>query len=180
MEIDKTYTGSSEEEIWRQINADINDDILELHAIIMQGKVEVYLDIDIDLGGGFEGGYATTSYRAPISNHDFRFAIHEEHFIDDIGKFLGIQDGKTGYPDIDSHLMIKSNDKEKIKTLFADHEVRRVFLQLTDFDFGIQVHAAEDSDEKIPFLELNIEDGITDKGLLRELYHVFVEVLKLI
>lgn len=180
MEIDKTYTGSSEEEVWQQLNADISDDTLELHAIILQGNLEVYLDIDIDLGGGFEGGYATTSYRAPITNHDFRFAIHEEHFIDDIGKFLGIQDGKTGYPDIDKHLMIKSNDTEKIKTLFADHEVRRVFLELKDFDFGIRMHTGEDSPEEFPFLEMNIEDGITDTGLLRELYHVFVEVLKLI
>ncbi|EHQ30313.1 hypothetical protein [Mucilaginibacter paludis] len=177
MEIDKAYIGTTEDEIWQQIATDINDDTLEYRAMIEQDDKHVMLDIDIDLGGGFEGGYATTSYSAPVANHNFKFAVHEEHFTDEIGKFFGMQDVEIGYPELDHHLVIKTNDEEKVKTLFVDPKVREVFTSLTDFDFGIHLHDIEDSDEKQAFLELNIEDGITDIPTLKELYHVFYTVL---
>jgi len=180
MDIDKTYTGTTENEVWSQIVNDINEDTLEYHAIIQQGTVDIYLDIDIDLGGGFEGGYATTSLRAFVNGTAFKFAIHEEHFTDEIGKFFGMEDIKIGYPDLDKHLIIKTNDAEKVKTLFADDDVRRVFTELENFDLGIRLHDIEDTDEKQAFLELNIEDGITDTIALRQLYHAFYEVLKAI
>jgi hypothetical protein len=177
MEFDKIYTGTTENEIWKQLDADIDEDVLEYHALIEQNGQKISLDIDIDLGGGFEGGYATTGYSAPIANHNFRFAIHEEHFTDEIGKFFGMQDIKIGYPDLDHHLIIKTNDDAKIRTLFADAKVRSAFTSLTDFDFGIRLHSIEGGSKKQPFLELNIEDGITDTAFLRELYHAFYMVL---
>lgn len=177
MEIDKTYTGTTEEQIWKQIATDINDDVLEYHAIIQQGPVEIYLDIDIDMGGGFEGGYATTSYRAPLTGTAFQFAIHEEHFTDEIGKFFNMQDVTIGYPELDEHLIVKTNDEAKVKTLFNDEATRKTFTELENFDLGITLHSLEDSDEKQAFLELNIEDGITDIATLRQLYHAFYTVL---
>lgn len=180
METDKTYIGTTEDEIWQQIAADINDDTLEYRALIQQNDKQITLDIDIDLGGGFEGGYATTSYSAPLAGHHFKFAVHEEHFTDEIGKFFGMQDIEIGYPELDHHLVIKTNDEAKVKTLFADPKVREVFTSLTDFDFGIHLHDIEHSNEKQAFLELNIEDGITDIATLKELYHVFYMVLQAI
>ncbi|MEO6521276.1 MAG: hypothetical protein ABIN91_06360 [Mucilaginibacter sp.] len=177
METDKTYTGATEEQIWKQIAADINDDILEYHAIIQQGQAQVYLDIDIDLGGGFEGGYATTTYRAPLNSTNFQFAIHEEHFTDEIGKFFNMQDVTIGYPELDEHLIVKTNDVEKVKTLFTDEQTRKTLTELENFDLGIRLHSVEGSDKKEAFLELNIEDGITDIDTLRELYHAFYMVL---
>lgn len=177
MDVDKTYTGTTEEQIWSQIATDIDEDILEYHAVIKQGYVNIYLDIDIDLGGGFEGGYATTNYRAPLNITSFEFAIHEEHFTDEIGKFFHMQDVEIGYPDLDDHLIIKTNNVEKVKTLFTDEQTRQTFTTLENFDFGIRLHNIEDSDEKQAFLELNIEDGITDIATLRNLYHAFYTVL---
>lgn len=179
MDIDKTYIGTSESQIWEQIANDINDGTLEYHAIIKQNDDDIYLDIEIDLGGGFEGGYATTSYRAPIVNAtNFKFAVHEEHFTDEIGKFFGMQDVETGYPDLDDHLIIKTNNDDKVRSLFADDDVRRIFVTLENFDLGIHRHDVEGTDEKQAFLELNIEDGITDIATLRQLYHAFYVVLK--
>lgn len=178
-DIDKTYIGTTEDQIWQQISADINDDTLEYHAVIQQADAEIYLDIDIDLGGGFEGGYETTSLRAPVTdNLSFQFAVHEDHFTDDIGKFFGLQDVKIGYPDLDKHLVIKTNDQEKVKTLFADELTRKVFTQLSNFDFGIRLHTDDDTKQKQAFLELNIEEGIIDTTVLRNLYHAFYMVLK--
>ncbi len=178
MDIDKTYKAATEAELWKQVSADINEDVLEYHALLEQGGQNIVLDIDIDLGGGFEGGYATTSYSTQINNHNFRFAIHDEHFTDEIGKFFGMQDVKTGYDELDHHLVIKTNDEEKVKTLFADASVRKTLSELTNFDLGIRQHQIEDSDKKQSFLELNIEDGITDTAFLSELYHAFYVVLE--
>lgn len=177
MELDKTYRANTEEEVWQQLAADINEDTFEYHALILQDKKKVTLDIDIDLGGGFEGGYATTSFSAPLTNDNFRFAAHEEHFTDEIGKFFGMQDVKIGFPELDDHLIIKTNDEAKVKTLFSDPVVIPVFTTLTDFDFGIRLHSVEDSDKKRAFLELNIEEGINEVDSLRELYHAFCAVL---
>ena len=91
--------GSGEDEIWQQINDQFlqNSDPLEYTAIIEQENRKVILDIDIDLGGGFESGYETTSLTAPLHHTtDFKFAIHEEHFTDEIGKFFGMQDVVIG------------------------------------------------------------------------------------
>ncbi|MDR6942512.1 hypothetical protein [Mucilaginibacter pocheonensis] len=177
MEPDKICTGNTEDEVWQQLAADINADIWEYQALIKQGAREIKLDIDIDLGGGFEGGYATTCFSSPLTDPNFRFAAHEQDFIDEIGKFFGMQDVKIGFKQLDDRLIIKTNDTDKVKALFADPSVIEVFTVLTDFDFGIRLHNVEGSDQKQAFLELNIKDGITDVEILRELYHAFCVVL---
>jgi hypothetical protein len=125
----------NEDEIWQQITSDFREgDLLEYRAIIQQQNTRVLLDIDIDLGGGFEGGYESTMLRSPLKpNNNFRFAIHEEGFIDEVGKFFGMQDVVIGYPEFDKKVLIKANDEAKVKPLFADTSVREVFQSLDDF-----------------------------------------------
>jgi len=180
MEKQKLFTGKTEGEIWKQIDADLGDDqdIYDYNAIIEQDGKRTELVIEIDLGGGFEGGYANTAFTAQIADaRNFRFAVHEDDFIDDIGKFLGMQDVKVGYAELDHHLVIKTNDEKKVKELFIDNEVRAVFEKLSDFDFGIRMHQIEGHEHKGAFLELNIDDGITEPDKLRKLYHTFYSVL---
>lgn len=178
METQKIIAGQTEAEVWQQIEADLNKDeeIYDYNVIIEQGDKKTGLVIDIDLGGGFEGGYANTSFSAEIADaKGFRFAVHQDGFIDDIGKFLGMQDVEVGYTELDKHLIIKTNDEAKVKAVFTDAAVRQVFEKLDDFDFGIRKHTVDD--HKHAFLELNIEDGITDPLQLRVLYHAFYSVL---
>lgn len=177
----KIISGNTEQDVWSVIEEDLSNtnDVLNYDAVIRQGDKEVQLYIDIDLGGGFEGGSEFTQLLAPLpAGTDFRFAIHEEHFVDEIGKFFGMQDIATGYPDLDKHVIIKANNEETVKRLFADEDVRNVVLQLTEFDFGIHSHTIEDTDEKVPCLELNIDEGITDQAALRRIYHAFYAVLQ--
>ena len=59
----------------------------------MHGNRKIVLEIDIDLGGGFESGYETTVFSADLHTAPaFRFAIHEQHFTDEIGKFFGVEE----------------------------------------------------------------------------------------
>ncbi len=180
MESFKTFTGNTADEIWQQLTVDINSnaEVFEYYALINQANHKIKLAIDIDLGGGFEGGMATTTFIAALpDHHDFRFALHEDDFIDDIGKFFGMQDVEIGYPEFDRRLVIKTNDETRTKSLFEDSKVRAVFERMENFDFGIRHHTANDSDIEQYFLELNIEDGITDPGELRLIYDAFFTVL---
>lgn len=183
MEEVKHITGNSEEEVWAQINHDLaaNPDTLEYRVLIHQQTREILLDIDIDLGGGFEGGYATTIFSTSLRNRDgFRFALHEEGFFDDLGKFFGMQDVQVGYPDFDKRLVIKTNDEARVRTVFTSAEVREALLSLKDFTFEIVLPDSSDSSSDDSVLELIIEEGITDPVKLRQLYHAFFGVLTLI
>jgi len=180
METQKIFKGKTEAEVWKQVDADLNrdDDVYDYNAIIEQDGKKVDLTIEIDLGGGFEGGYENTTFSAQIANpKGFKFAVHRDGFIDDIGKFLGMQDVEVGYAELDKHLIIKTNDEVKVKALFGHKNVREVFDKLNDFDFGIHMHTVEHSDHKQAFLELNIEEGVTESVELRKLYSAFYSVL---
>lgn len=172
--------GASEDEIWQQINTQFlqNPEPLGYTAVIEQGGYKIVLDIDIDLGGGFESGYETTSLTCQLPTATpFRFAIHEEHFTDEIGKFFGMQDVVLGYDEFDKKLIIKTNDPDKLRQVFSHESVRSVILQLENFVLGITTHHVADSGNKEPFLELTIERGITEVALLRQVYHAYFSVL---
>ncbi|MDQ6812157.1 MAG: hypothetical protein M3040_00225 [Bacteroidota bacterium] len=172
--------GGTEEEIWQQIEEQFiqNPAPLEYTAVIEQEGHRIILNIDIDLGGGFESGYETTSITAPLqSPTDFRFAIHEEHFTDEIGKFFGMQDVIIGYEKFDKKLVVKTNDELKVRGLFSDESVRAVFQVLENFSLGITTHHTSDSTQKDPYLECNIETGITDVNKLHLIYKAFYTVL---
>lgn len=175
----KIIKGTDEDAVWQQLNLDLkNNDLLRYNAAIEQGGKRLFLDIDIDLGGGFESGYATTTLTAPVrTTNGFKFAIHQQHFIDDIGKFFGMQDVVIGYPEFDERFIIKTNDEAKVKALFADTTVRKVLASLPDFTFEIQ----HDESVEVPSqLQLFIEDAITEPASLRCVYHAFYEVLVIV
>ena len=55
------------------------------------------LDIEIDLGGGFEGG-SQTQRRPPSAQPYFLFSLHEQDWLHEIGKLLGLTDVQLGDP----------------------------------------------------------------------------------
>ncbi|WP_345950895.1 MULTISPECIES: hypothetical protein [unclassified Mucilaginibacter] len=181
MEDQRVITGSTEQEVFAAIEADLTsteEEILSYDALINHGSRQIELYIDIDLGGGFEGGSETTQLSAPLSiTPEFKFAVHDEDFLDSIGSFFGLDSVKTGYPDLDEHVIIKTNHEPKVRELFADPEVRQVLSTLEDFDLGIHHRALEETGYEQPFLELNINQGLIDPAELRLVYHAFYTIL---
>lgn len=178
MKQENIISGRTEEEVWREINAQFlsNPDPLEYTAIIVQENRKIVLDIDIDLGGGFESGYETTALTAELHTAPaFRFSIHDQQFTDEIGKLFGMEDVQIGFSEFDKKLIVKTNDKLRIRELFSDELVRKPFQSLNNFKFGITDY--DDGDRNFPRLELRIESGITNPKELREIYHGFFSVL---
>ncbi|RYG00518.1 MAG: hypothetical protein EOO07_35360, partial [Chitinophagaceae bacterium] len=96
METQKTVSGTTEEDIWKMIAVDLTPDVFNYDVQINLNDHPVDLLIDIDLGGGFEGGYTLTQFKAAVLvASDFKFAVHDENFIDNIGKFFGMEDVET-------------------------------------------------------------------------------------
>lgn len=179
MEQENIIAGRNEEEVWQQINAQFlaNPDPLEYMGVIVQGNRKIVLAIDIDLGGGFESGYESTTITAELlTAPTFRFAIHEQHFTDEIGKFFGMEDVEIGFNEFDKKLIVKTTDKLRIREIFSDESVRKCFESLKDFTFGI-TSKNDVSSGNTTFLELMIESGITNPKQLRELYRAFFSVL---
>ena len=183
MEQENIISGRTEEEVWQHINAQFltNPDPLEYRAVIVQEQRKIVLEIDIDLGGGFESGYETTTLTAELhTTPAFQFAIHDQGFTDEIGKFFGMEDVEIGFTEFDKKLIVKTNNKPRVREIFSDESVRKVFESLNDFTFGITYNDNGGSARNAPLLEFQIETGITNTKRLREIYHAFVSILILV
>ncbi|UAY53271.1 hypothetical protein [Ferruginibacter albus] len=176
MENIKHLYGNSENELWQQVSADISDDTLDYKAILQQGDTEVLFVIDIDPGGGFESGYQLTLFSSKLNNDDFKFALHHQDYISEIGKFFGAADVEIGYPEFDKKVIIKTNDTERVKRIFADEDTRKVIAELTDF--SLHINHPTNNGEKQAFLELEIGKSITDIDELRTIYSVFYKIVQ--
>jgi len=177
METAKIIKGNSEQEVWSEIEKDLNiDEVDHYQVLIKQGDKNIEFIVDIDLGGGFEGGSQYAMLRSPIVvKNDFKFAIHNEDFIDEVGKFFGMQDVETGYEELDKHLVIKTNDENKARRIFASDTVRNILIALDSFHCGIHTHT--NNGAKQHFLELYIDENVDDLLVLKSLYKVFYSLL---
>jgi hypothetical protein len=180
MEEYRHFTGATEEELWQQVEQDFakDPDPFEYSAILTQGGRDVTLVIDIDPGGGFENGYESTVLSAPFHNADhFKFALHHEGFLDEIGKFFGMQDLEIGDAAFDAAVVVKSSDATRIRTLLQDGALRSTLQELTDFTFEIVLPHGEETEQNHSQLRLTLNDGVNDPESLRPLYRAFFQTL---
>lgn len=189
MEKYKVIRGEQEQEIWDQVKQDLeNISYPFVYGVNIQHREKtVFISIEVDLGGGFESGFQTTSLTAPVpvqftamssrmeADRDFRFVLHDEDFIDKVGKFFGMEDVLIGYEEFDKKLVVKTNDIERVKKIFADPETRKIFVTLGSFNLHI---AHYDHDEPHSALELTIDRDITNVEDLKRIYHAFLQVLQ--
>ena len=175
--------------IWEQISKDLRamEFPFSYSASIQENDRTVFLNIEVDPGGGFESGFQTTSLTTPIplqfttlssrlqsNNPELRFVLHNEDFIDKLGKFFGMEDVITGYEEFDNKLIVKTNDTVRIQAAFSDEATRSVFKTLGEFNLHIAYY---DQPEKHASLELNIDREITNTEELKKVYDAFVRVV---
>ena len=168
---------ASEGEIRQQLTAYLQreGDAFQHRVSLQDGQKTILLDIDIDPGGGFESGYATTRFSAPVAvATDFAFTFHPEGFLSDFAKLFGLQDEVVGYPEFDEKVIIKTNDAEKVRAVFSDGAVRQTLSALSSYNLQLDGNNEADRTRK---LTLEIEEGITEPAALLPLYHTFRQVL---
>ena len=180
------------QEVWAQVKKDLSDITYPFvyNVNIQQDGHTVFLAIEADPAAGFESGFQATSLTAPmpiqftvftsrlvgIDSNKFRFALHDEDFIDKVGKFFGMEDVRTGYKEFDKKLVVKTNDGERVKKIFEKEATRSLFEGLGGFDIHIAYY--DDQEDKHCSLELSINSFITDATELEKIYCAFTDVLK--
>src|SRR5882757_3247211 len=103
---------STEDQIYKQLTAGLKKySIPDDYSVwIHQGSTKIFLQIDIDLGGGFESGISFTRFTAPvIHTAGFIFTIRSEGLLEKVEKLFGMKDIIIGYPAFDKKFMIRSN-----------------------------------------------------------------------
>ncbi len=181
MDNPQELVGNNETAIWDQLAVALQnkDAEIDYHGEIHSDDVTIVIDIQLDYGGGFEGGFENTSIKAAFKQtEDFRFAIHHQGWLDELGRFLAMQDVETGFPEFDEAITVKTNNEDKVKELFSSVEIRQVFQSLVSFSFGIS-HPLEilHSDEKPYTLQFSIDTAITNTKDLHVIYTAFKAVL---
>ncbi len=176
----KIFSGKTKEEVWLQLETDLRgiDNILDYSAVLQIGDNSILLEIIMDPGGGFESSYGRTRLRVLVNTKDeFTFAIYEEKFLDTAGKLFGMQDVIIGYPEIDDRLIVKTNNENRIKEIFADVTVQNILAAVDHFRFFLTNSEDKGSFQESATLELIIEEAITEPSKLQKIIDSFISVL---
>ncbi|WP_400192269.1 hypothetical protein [Hymenobacter sp. B81] len=181
MENMRTLTADTEAALWNQLTTDLheNDALLDYAVRLDQGGHTIFLAIDIDLGGGFEGGFESTTLLAPLA-HDcaLRFSIHEQNWMNELGKLLGLEDIELGYPAVDDAFIIKTNDPDALRAVLADEAIRALLLRHRDFRLTLGPNNDTlDGDICLAFTK---DEALTDPEQLREAYQLVYSLLQAI
>ncbi|RAK63827.1 hypothetical protein [Hymenobacter edaphi] len=175
-----TFTAATEEALWQQVAADIRQepDLYEYAAELVQAGYLIHLAIDIDLGGGFEGGFARTTFTAPVPGATpLRFALHEQDWLHELGKLLGMTDVELGEPALDEAFIITTNDAEALRRLLLDTpDVRPTLLRYQECRLTL---APASHDPAAPLhLVFSKDDALDEPEQLREVYHMLYSLLR--
>jgi hypothetical protein len=181
----RRWFGPSKSELWRQLADTIGGEYVESKwgsgekVVATHGQWTITLDTFIVPAG--EAMIPFTRLRAPYINpENFRFHIYRRGFFTELGKKLGMQDIEIGAEPFDHDFVIKASDEERVKTLFADAELRRhlsaqpdVSLEVKDSEGWFGPSFPDDVDE----LYFAVGGVIKDVRVLEGLFNLFAATL---
>ncbi len=179
MDAIRTFSADSEAALWEQVTADLKSqpDLFDYRADLCQPPYRVRLELDIDLGGGFEGGYEITTLTAAVPGPPaLHFALHEQDWVHEIGKLLGLEDVQLGFADLDKTFIITTNDQSALRQLLADPAVHDTLLLHPTARFTL---APASEEPGAPVLLTFSEDrAVLEPERLRALYQLLLRVLQ--
>jgi hypothetical protein len=135
--------GPSQEEVWRKLSAELGSEFVG-GGFWKGSKVQVNvgewtITLDTYTVSTGKSSVTYTRMRAPYVNADgFRFTIYREGFFSGIGKWLGMQDVIVGFPAFDRDFIIKGNDENKLRALFAHPRIREMIQAQPDIHFEVK------------------------------------------
>jgi hypothetical protein len=179
------FFGPSRNEVWKKVSEQIQAEYVKDNfwsgAKIIARHESWLITLDsflIPMGKIF---IPMTRLRAPFrSMHDFRFQVYNQGFLDNIGKFFGMQDIETGAEEFDRRFVLKGNAPEKVQKLFSEPEIQRMMLE----DRQLRLEIRDDEGwfgQKFPAetdeLYFQTTGEIRDEERLKNLFQLFSAVL---
>jgi hypothetical protein len=176
----RRFSAPTEDALWQQVSTDLGQqpDLFEYRAQLLQGGYELELNIDIDLGGGFESGQATTTLTALVpGNPALRFALHEQEWVHELGKLLGLTDVELGDPALDAAFIITTNAPSALRHLLLQTpDARQMLLRYPTMRLAL---APPSSEPDAPLhLTFALDAALTEPEELRAVYHLLLSLLE--
>lgn len=171
------FVTTSDSDRWSVLHPDFSNGTFphDYHVQVQAGSHVIDLDVASSPGGGYEGGYGSTSIRAALSKDPgLVFVMYPEDFLNRIGKLFGIEDAILGYEELDRHLIVKTNNADRLKGLVANQAVRDELQRLSGFSFKID---KEDEEERGWYLELSLQRAVGGYSELTSILEAFYIVL---
>ncbi|QNH61681.1 hypothetical protein [Hymenobacter sediminicola] len=176
----RSFSADSETALWHQVATDMaqQPDLLEYSAELQQNGFRIRFELDIDLGGGFEGGYELTSFTATVPGQQaLNFALHEQDWVHELGKLLGLTDVELGDTELDDAFIITTNNPDELRTLLlSDPAVRHTLLKYQEL--RLELTPASHAPDAEVLLTFTKEQALTDPGQLQEIYHLLYLLLQ--
>jgi len=176
--------GPSKKEIWEnlasQIGANYQDDFWKGSKVTAKvGEWSIVLDTYTVSTG--KSAITYTRVRAPFVNQNgFKFTIYRKGLFSGLGKLFGMRDIEIGYEEFDDSFIIKANDEDKVRSLFANENLRQMIQHQSYFHLTVKndegffgAHFPEGVDE----LYFAVSGVIKDIDRLKNLFDIFAETL---
>jgi hypothetical protein len=181
----RTLFGSSTEEIWRQLCAEIGAQYVD-GGFWKGNKVQgahgpwtITLDTYTVSNGKTSTTY--TRMRAPfVDSEGFRFTVYRKGIFSEIGKWFGMQDIEIGDANFDQDFILKSNQEPKLRELLGSSKIRELINQQPEIYFAIKDDEGffgSSFPEGVDELYFQVVGVITDLEQLKLLYDLFAETL---
>ncbi|NBB30275.1 DUF3137 domain-containing protein [Cellulophaga sp. BC115SP] len=185
----KNIFGPSKEEIWVQLEQEINARLINKDSFWHDSKVvlehknwTIILDVFHHSSGKSSTPY-TRMRCAYINKDDFRFTIYPEGLFTDLAKYFGMQDIEIEDKIFDDTFVLKSENPDKIKTLFNDNNIKNAFFALADLS-QFQVKVQDDEGfwsqsfpDDVDELYLEALGVIKDLVTLKNMFKLFAEIM---
>lgn len=176
----RTFSAETEEALWQQVAADLaqQSDLLDYVAELDQAGYRMRMAIEIDLGGGFEGGFETTAFTALVPTQTpLRFAMHKQDWVHEIGKLLGLTDIELGDPELDAAFIITTNSADILRELLlTDPDLRQTLLRHPNGRLALA--PASENPASAVYLMFTEDAAIVDPAELRAVYHLMISLLQ--
>ena len=140
----RKWFGPSREEIWQQVANAIGGKYTDGDFWSNRGRVEAthgqwIVTLDNHVVSTGKSAISYTRMRAPYVNPGkFRFTIYRRGIFSNLGKKLGMQDVDIGDPAFDDAFIIKGNDENKLRQLFADARLRELISAQPSIHFSVK------------------------------------------
>jgi hypothetical protein len=179
----RSWFGPSRKQIWQDLCARVGG-TYTAGGLLKGDRVEVsHRDWTVTLDAPFNAATKTTDtrLRAPYRNPEgFRFTIYRRGLFSDLAVRLGMQDIAIGHPEFDREFVIKGTHEDRVITLFANPEIRRllelqpkVFFSVDDDEGWFGSRYPEHTDG----LRFTVTGTVRDTEQLKLLFDLFAETL---
>lgn len=123
-----------------------------------------------------------TRVRSPYFTKDeFEFSVHHKSLINNLLELAGFKHTVTGFENFDDEFIVKGNDEQKIKELFAVSRIRYILGQIREFDLKINDGESifgNDLPKGVYEIYFRVEGVVKDTQKLQSYIDLFCELLE--